>query len=225
MIKNLLDNLYKNIRQLESQFDRVPNSVKLLAVSKKQSVERIGEAYNHGQIAFGESYLQEALSKIQVLTNKAIEWHFIGPIQKNKTKGIAQLFCWVHSIDRAIIAQRLNDQRPSHLAPLNVCIQVNISEENTKSGVSIDEVFNLAQVIQSLPKLKLRGLMAIPEHSQDFNQQRVIFHELKRLFDKLNQTGYELDTLSMGMSDDYPAAIAEGATIIRIGSKIFGGRL
>jgi pyridoxal phosphate enzyme (YggS family) len=224
MMKNLLDSLYKNIRQLESQFGRAPNSVKLLAVSKKHSVERIEEAYKHGQMAFGESYLQEALPKIYALADKSIEWHFIGPIQKNKTKGISESFSWVHSVDRAIIAQRLNEQRPAHLEPLNICIQVNISQENTKSGANVEEVFDLGQIIQTLPRLRLRGLMAIPEFSQDSNQQRAIFRELKKLFDKLNQQGYNLDTLSIGMSDDYPAAIAEGATIIRIGSRIFGQR-
>lgn len=225
MIKDALDNLYKNIRQLESQSGRKLYSVHLLAISKKTSINHIKEAYESGQRSFGESYLQEALFKINTLADTNIEWHFIGPIQKNKTRGIAESFSWVHSVDRAIIAQRLNDQRPAHLPPLNICIQINISEENTKSGVNIEEVFDIAEFIQTLPRLKLRGLMVIPSPSQDLKHQHAVFRKTKEIFDKLNQlTSYALDTLSMGMSNDYPAAIAEGATIIRLGTQIFGSR-
>ncbi len=224
-MKNSLDHLYKNIHRLESQWGRDPNSVRVLAVSKNQSIEQIRTAYEAGQIAFGESYLQEALPKIKALADKTLEWHFIGPIQKNKTRGIAESFSWVHSVDRMIIAQRLNDHRPPSLGKLNVCIQVNISQENTKSGINVEGISALARTIQELPNLTLRGLMTIPEISSDFEQQRIVFKTLKDILNQLNhEKNYLLDTLSMGMTDDYPAAIAEGATIIRIGRGIFGQR-
>jgi pyridoxal phosphate enzyme (YggS family) len=204
-----------------------------LAVSKTQSIGAIQEAYQCGQTSFGESYLQEALPKIHALekitannTANNIEWHFIGPIQKNKTRGIAESFSWVHSIDRKIIAQRLHEQRPSHLPPLNICIQVNISHEASKSGILPEEALALAQLTQqSYSRLILRGLMVIPESSQDIQQQHHIFREAKKLFDQINaKLIHPMDTLSMGMSNDYPAAIAEGATIIRIGTELFGKR-
>jgi pyridoxal phosphate enzyme (YggS family) len=173
---------------------------------------------------FGENYLQEALDKQSQLADLAIEWHFIGPIQSNKTQLIAQHFDWVHSVDRLKVAQRLNDARPNTLAPLQVCIQVNISNEESKSGVTQQELETLAKAISLMPQLKLRGLMAIPEPSTDNNKQRLQFKQVRECYDALLAKGFSLDTLSIGMSDDYPIAIEEGATIVRIGSALFGAR-
>lgn len=198
--------------------------VKLLAVSKAQPASAIREAYLAGQTIFGENYLQEALDKQAELADLAIEWHFIGPIQSNKTQAIAQNFSWVHSVDRAKIAKRLNDARPEHLAPLQVCIQVNISDEASKSGAGIDELELLAQEISTLPRLKLRGLMAIPAPTTDINQQHAQFKKVRECYDALIAKGFALDTLSIGMSDDYPIAILHGATIVRVGSALFGAR-
>lgn len=198
--------------------------VNLLAVSKAQSALAIRKAYAAGQTMFGENYLQEALDKQTQLTDLAIEWHFIGPIQSNKTQLIAQHFAWVHSIDRLKIAQRLNDARPANLAPLQVCIQVNISNEESKSGVAQQELETLATSLSKLPRLKLRGLMAIPEPSKDNNKQRAQFKQVRECYDALLTKGFALDTLSIGMSDDYPIAIEQGATIVRIGSALFGAR-
>jgi pyridoxal phosphate enzyme (YggS family) len=198
--------------------------VNLLAVSKAQSALAIREAYAAGQTMFGENYLQEALDKQAQLTDLAIEWHFIGPIQSNKTQLIAQHFAWVHSIDRLKIAQRLNDARPANLAPLQVCIQVNISNEESKSGVAQQELETLATSLSKLPRLKLRGLMAIPEPSKDNNKQRAQFKQVRECYDALLTKGFVLDTLSIGMSDDYHIAIEQGATIVRIGSALFGAR-
>lgn len=198
--------------------------VKLLAVSKAQPSSVIREAYSAGQILFGENYLQEALEKQNTLADLAIEWHFIGPIQSNKTQAIAQHFAWVHSVDRLKIAQRLNEARPAHLPPLQVCIQVNISDEISKSGVSPDALEDLAHAITALPRLKLRGLMAIPAPTHDTNQQRKQFKQVRQCYDALLAKGFILDTLSIGMSEDYPLAITEGATIVRIGSALFGAR-
>jgi pyridoxal phosphate enzyme (YggS family) len=213
------------ISAAEKKYHHKPDSVTLVAATKTRSVEEIAEAIKHGQIHFGENYLQEALPKISSLKNEKIIWHFIGPIQSNKTKLIAENFDWVESIDREKIAQRLNDQRPKNLPPLNVCIEVNLSDEETKSGVKLDEILPLAQKISTMPNLKLRGLMSIPESSRDFARQRQIFHKLAEALQQLDQQGFALDTLSMGMSDDFEAAIAEGATIVRIGSAIFGPRV
>lgn len=198
--------------------------VHLLAVSKAHPVLTIREAYHAGQTMFGENYVQEALDKQEELTDLAIEWHFIGPIQSNKTQPIAHHFDWVHSIDRLKIAQRLNDARPAHLPPLQVCIQLNISNEETKGGVTPNEVETLALAITAMPKLKLRGLMTIPAPTNDKNQQRTQFKQVRECYDALLEKGFELDTLSMGMSDDYPTAIEQGATIVRIGSALFGSR-
>ncbi|PKO53679.1 MAG: YggS family pyridoxal phosphate-dependent enzyme [Betaproteobacteria bacterium HGW-Betaproteobacteria-20] len=198
--------------------------VSLLAVSKAQPAAAIREAYAAGQAMFGENYLQEALDKQTQLTDLNIEWHFIGPIQSNKTQLIAQHFAWVHSIDRLKIAQRLNDARPANLPALQVCIQVNVSHEASKSGVAPDKLAALATAITALPQLKLRGLMAIPEPSHDENKQRVQFKQVRECYDALSAEGFALDTLSIGMSDDYKTAIAQGATIVRIGSAIFGAR-
>ncbi len=199
--------------------------VHLLAVSKAQSALAIRETYTAGQTKFGENYLQEALEKQALLTDLAIEWHFIGPIQSNKTQLIANNFAWVHSVDRLKIAQRLNDARSTILTPLQICIQVNVSDEDSKSGVLPDELEDLATAITVLPQLKLRGLMAIPAPSHDKNQQRMQFKQVRECYDALVAKGFMLDTLSIGMSDDYTIAIEQGATIVRIGSAIFGARL
>lgn len=198
--------------------------VKLVAVSKAQSADAVREAYQAGQTIFGENYLQEALDKQQLLTDLNIEWHFIGPIQSNKTQPISQNFDWVHSVDRLKIAQRLNDARPADLAPLQICLQVNVSNEDSKSGVAPADLAALASEIQKLPKLTLRGLMAIPAPSKDVSQQTAQFKQVRQCYDALLAQGFALDTLSIGMSDDYLPAIAQGATFVRIGSAIFGAR-
>ena len=204
---------------------RNASEVKLLAVSKTFPPDALREAYQAGQTCFAENYVQEALDKVAALHDLPIEWHFIGPIQSNKTRAIAENFSWVHSVDRLKIAERLSEQRPAHLPPLQICLQVNISNEASKSGFASDEVSVLAHTIEKLPNLKLRGLMAIPAPSDDITAQRSPFAQLKALLDQLNRQGSQLDTLSMGMSHDFPAAIAEGATIVRIGSAIFGNRI
>ncbi|WP_137719901.1 YggS family pyridoxal phosphate-dependent enzyme [Methylobacillus flagellatus] len=196
----------------------------LLAVSKTQPASALREAYAAGQVRFGENYVQEAINKQAELGDLAIEWHFIGPIQSNKTQLIAQHFDWVHSVDRLKIAQRLSSARSATPLPLNVCIQVNVSLEASKSGVSSSETLALAETVASLPGLRLRGLMAIPAPTDDIREQRAQFHAVRTLFDQLQATHPALDTLSIGMSQDYPAAIAEGATIVRIGTAIFGAR-
>ena len=202
--------------------------VTLLAVSKTVPAERIKEAYAAGQRAFGENHAQEAVEKITVLAELPpllpLEWHFIGPIQSNKTRLIAQHFAWVHSVEREKIAERLNAARPEGMPPLNVCIQVNVSGEATKSGVAPGEEAKLADAIARLPRLKLRGLMAIPEPGAELTLQRGRFALLRGLKDGLVARGHPLDTLSMGMTDDFEAAILEGATIVRIGTAIFGER-
>jgi len=207
---------------------RPTHAVQLLAVSKTCPAEAVIEAAKAGQIAFGENYEQEAVSKIQQIKRLApdlnLEWHFIGPIQSNKTRGIATHFDWVHSVDRERIAKRLSEQRPADLAPLNICLQVNISQEISKSGVDEKAVFDLAKSVSSLPRLKLRGLMAIPEPQEDKEKQHEPFRRLKELYEQLRDKGYDLDTLSMGMTADMEAAISEGATIVRIGTAIFGAR-
>jgi len=222
-ISNRLQDILATIQlaQASSQFAQ---SVKLVAVSKAQQASAIREAYQAGQTIFGENYLQEALDKQAQLTDLNIEWHFIGPIQSNKTQLISQNFSWVHSVDRLKIAQRLNEARPTDLPPLQVCIQVNISNEDTKSGVLPEDLAALAAEIQKLPKLKLRGLMAIPAPTHDINQQIAQFKRVRQCYDALLEKGFALDTLSIGMSEDYPVAIAQGATFVRIGSALFGAR-
>lgn len=211
---------------------RARNEVNLLAVSKTFPAEAVVEAMAAGQRAFGENYLQEAVDKMAevarlqpaMLPNRAVEWHFIGPIQSNKTRPIATHFQWVHTVERLKIAQRLSEQRPDELGPLDICLQVNISGEASKSGASEAELPELARQVAALPKLRLRGLMAIPEATSDEAQQRAAFARLRTLFESLRADGLALDTLSMGMSGDLAAAVAEGATIVRIGSAIFGAR-
>ncbi len=207
---------------------RPRDSVRLLAVSKTFGPDAVIEAAGAGQRAFGENYVQEGVDKVQALRaalpDVPLEWHFIGPIQSNKTRPIATHFDWVHTVEREKIAQRLSEQRPEALAPLNVCLQVNISGEASKSGVAPGDVVALARSVASLPRLRLRGLMAIPEPSEDFAAQREAFAALRTLYEALRAQGFELDTLSMGMSADLRAAVFEGATIVRVGSAIFGAR-
>lgn len=198
--------------------------VTLLAVSKAQSSEKLRGAYEAGQRKFGENYLQEALNKQAELEDLNIEWHFIGPIQSNKTQPIAQHFSWVHGVDRLKIAQRLSDARPADLPPLQICLQVNISGEDSKSGVAPNALFELVQAVATLPKLRLRGLMTIPEPTNDEALQHQQFKQMYDLLNHLKKEGFALDTLSMGMSSDYKIAIEEGATIVRVGSAIFGAR-
>jgi len=206
---------------------RYPDTVQLLAVSKAHPAGKIRDVFTAGQRLFGENYLQEALDKQTQLTDLDIEWHFIGPIQSNKTQPIAQHFAWVHGVDRLKIAERLNAARPDNMLPLEVCIQVNVSGEASKSGVPAEEVTPLAEAILRLPRLRLRGLMSIPAPVSDVALQRRHFRRVREAFENLRQQlpdARNLDTLSIGMSEDYPAAIAEGATIVRIGSAIFGAR-
>ena len=207
---------------------RPQSSVQLLAVSKTFPMEAVLEAMAAGQRAFGENYLQEGVEKIAAVAraqpDTAVEWHFIGPIQSNKTRPIATSFAWVHTVERLKIAQRLSEQRPPEMGPLNVCLQVNISGEATKSGVTPAELPELARQVAALPNLKLRGLMAIPEAQTDPALQRAAFARLRVLAESLRAGGLAIDTLSMGMSGDMAAAIAEGATIVRVGSAIFGAR-
>jgi pyridoxal phosphate enzyme (YggS family) len=200
---------------------RDPVSVTLLAVSKSQPVARIEEACGAGHKAFGENYVQEALEKMDALPG--LEWHLIGPLQSNKTRLAAERFAWVHTLEREKIARRLSEQRPAGLPPLNVLIQVNVSGEATKSGVAVEAIAALARAIAPLPRLRLRGLMAVPEPTLDVALQRKRFRTVKAAFENLKDE-FGLDTLSMGMSDDMEAAIAEGATLVRIGSAIFGAR-
>jgi pyridoxal phosphate enzyme (YggS family) len=203
---------------------RDTGEVLLLAVSKTWPAQSIRAAASCGQRAFGESYVQEAVGKIDDLRDLAVEWHFIGPLQSNKTKSVAESFDWVHAVDRLRIAERLSAQRPRELAPLQVCLQVNLSGEASKSGVPPEEVASLAVAIRKLPGLRLRGLMTLPEADPGDTVLHHRFAELRRLRDELNGEGLGLDTLSMGMSDDLEIAIAEGATIVRVGRAIFGER-
>ena len=212
----------QRIAQAAQTYGRKPAS--LLAVSKGHPDSVIRRAFAAGQVDFAESYVQEALAKITALADLPITWHFIGPIQSNKTVQIAQHFAWVHSIDRVKIAERLATARSPGMAPLNVCAQVNTSGEASKSGVTPHQLPALIEAINKLPNIRLCGLMAIPAPQQDFAAQRAAFHKVLELFQALRAKGYDLDTLSMGMSDDLEAAIAEGATIVRVGTAIFGVR-
>ena len=227
-IQQNIERITSQIRHDEQSCQRAPESVQLLAVSKTKPVEALLEAYQAGQITFGENYVQEGLDKIQYFTdhypNNRIEWHFIGPIQSNKTRPIAEHFDWVHTIDRAKIATRLNEQRPVDKGPLQVLIQVNISNEASKSGVNCDELFELAELISHLPNLTLRGLMSIPANVSNYHTQLEAFKQLAELQQKLAQHSPDVDTLSMGMSGDMTAAIEAGSTMVRIGTAIFGQR-
>lgn len=203
---------------------RTRGSVRLLAVSKTWPAEYVAEAYAAGQTAFGENQEQEAVRKIAALAALPIEWHFIGPVQSNKTRPIAEHFAWVHSIDREKIARRLSEQRPRDLAPLKICVQINVSGEASKRGIAPADAYDLVRQVHELPRLELRGLMTIPAPSTDITIQRAQFRRLREIADELRARGIALDTLSMGMSDDLEAAVMEGATLVRVGTAIFGRR-
>jgi len=224
-----MNNLAERYKSIQTQIrhalsisGRDRNSVQLLAVSKTKPVQDIAMLYRLGQRHFAENYLQEALDKQQQLAGFNISWHFIGPIQSNKTKAIANSFAWVHSVDRLKVAQRLSEQRPEQLLPLNICLQVNISNEASKSGVSLDELPDLVEAVNLLPRLRLRGVMAIPEPESNYHHQRQPYRLLYQAVQQLNRP--ELDCYSFGMSGDLKAAIMEGATMVRIGTALFGQR-
>jgi hypothetical protein len=228
-MSHIPDNLlavHRRIAEAAQAANRSPASIHLLAVSKTFPADDVRTAFQAGQRAFGENYVQESLEKIEALADlrAEIEWHFIGPLQSNKTRPVAEHFNWVHSVDRLKIAQRLSEQRPDALPPLNICLQVNVSGEASKSGVAPAEALALAGEINALPKLRLRGLMSIPEPAADLKAQRAPHRILRQLFEQLRTQGIELDTLSMGMSGDLEAAVLEGATIVRVGTAIFGKR-
>jgi pyridoxal phosphate enzyme (YggS family) len=223
-IRSRLQAVQARIDQAARAAGRTPGEVCLVAVSKAFPAEAIRQAHEAGQRAFGENYLQEAVGKIEMLRDLPIEWHYIGPIQSNKTRQIAERFSWVHSVDRLKIAQRLAQARPAELGRLNVCIQINVSGEASKSGVAPDEALRLANETARLPHLSLRGLMAIPEPTHDRALQRSRFALVRELKDRIAASGLALDTLSMGMTDDLESAIAEGATMVRVGRAIFGER-
>jgi len=213
----------ENIDAVCRQYNRT-DDVLLIAVSKTRSADECRHAYACGQTHFGENYLQEALDKISALSDLNITWHFIGPIQKNKTRPIAENFSWVHSVDREIIAQRLSQQRPAHLPALKVCIQINLDDEDSKSGIAPEQLPSLANTIGALPNIELAGLMAIPRVQTDFDSQYETFNQLRLLLSSLKPKLNHCNTLSMGMSNDYQAAIAAGSTMVRIGTAIFGPR-
>jgi PLP dependent protein len=221
-----LDEVRQRIAAIAASAGRDAASVRLLAVSKTFPASDVRAAFDAGQRAFGENYVRESVAKIAELGDLRgeIEWHFIGPLQSNKTKVVAENFDWVHSIDRLKIAERLSDQRAEDAAPLNVCLQVNVSGEASKSGVAPEEALTLARAIAALPRLTLRGLMAIPEPAATLDEQRAPHRRLRELLDALRADGLELDTLSMGMSADLEAAVLEGSTMVRIGTAIFGAR-
>ncbi|CAN7574481.1 YggS family pyridoxal phosphate-dependent enzyme [Caballeronia sp. LjRoot29] len=221
-----LDEVRQRIVKAAADASRDVSSVTLLAVSKTFPAEDVRAAFDAGQRAFGENYVQEAVAKIAELADlrSEIEWHFIGPLQSNKTKLVAENFDWVHSVDRLKIAERLSAQRPENMAALNVCLQVNVSGEDSKSGVAPEEALALAHAIAALPNLKLRGLMAIPEPEGTLDEQRAPHRRLREIMDTLRADRLDLDTLSMGMSADLEAAVLEGATMVRIGTAIFGAR-
>ena len=224
-IADALTKVTARIQQAAQASGRKCETVRLIAVSKTQPAEAVTQAYACGQRDFGENYVQEALEKQAELKALAdLQWHFIGPIQSNKTRSIAENFAWIHSIDREKVAQRLNDQRPSDLAPLQVCLQVNIGDEATKSGISQAELPSLAKAVSQMPRLQLRGLMAIPAANNTPEQQHQAFRKLRDLLIDLQAQGYSVDTLSMGMSGDLEAAVAEGSTMVRVGTDIFGMR-
>ncbi|XWY20739.1 YggS family pyridoxal phosphate-dependent enzyme [Bisgaard Taxon 45] len=227
-IEQNLAQLQQHIQQATQHAQRSASAVTLLAVSKTKPIEDIFQAYQAGQTAFGENYVQEGVEKIQYFAQKNItlEWHFIGPLQSNKTKLVAEHFDWMQTLDRKKIADRLNEQRPHDKKPLNVLIQINISDEDSKSGIQPNEMLELAKHIQTLPHLYLRGLMAIPAPTDDFATQTQAFSQMHILFEQLKQAlpDAQIDTLSMGMSDDMATAIECGSTMVRIGTAIFGTR-
>ncbi|OYT91627.1 MAG: YggS family pyridoxal phosphate-dependent enzyme [Burkholderiales bacterium PBB3] len=224
MIAENLQRLHTRIAQACLDAGRPTGSVALLAVSKTFGADAVVQAHAAGQTAFGENYIQEAVGKITELAHLPLEWHCIGPIQSNKTRLVAEHFQWAHTIDRLKVAQRLSEQRPAHLPPLQVCIQVNMDGGTTKSGVPPQDALALAQAVAALPRLKLRGLMCIPEPAPDFIAALALFTGAKALFTRICEGGVPLDTLSMGMSADLEAAVQGGSTLVRVGSAIFGAR-
>ena len=228
MIAQNLAHIRAQIQQCEC-YSKTQSAVKLLAVSKTKPIEAILAAYEAGQTVFGENYVQEGVEKIQFCQQHRIEleWHFIGPLQSNKTRLVAEYFDWMQTLERAKIADRLNEQRSPHKAPLNVLIQVNISNETSKSGVQPDDILSLAKHVENLPHLRLRGLMAIPEPTDDVAQQEQTFRQMRTLFESLQQAlpHAQIDTLSMGMTDDMQSAIQCGSTMVRVGTAIFGKRV
>ena len=227
-IENNIRTVRQRIEEAARDANRDPQETLLLAVSKTRGAEDIRSAMAAGLTHFGENYLQEAVAKIEQLAGENLQWHFIGPLQSNKTRAVAENFHWVHSVDRLKIAQRLSEQRPAKLGPLNICLQVNIDNEASKSGFSTDQVVAAAKAIIQLPNLRLRGLMAIPRAEQSIEKQQSSFSALRELRQQINQSldnSEKLDTLSMGMSDDLEAAISQGSTIVRVGTDIFGKRV
>jgi pyridoxal phosphate enzyme (YggS family) len=223
-ISSRLIDVRTRIAAAEQKYGRVPGSTRLLAVSKKQPAAVLREALAAGLHCFGENYLQEALPKIKALADEQPEWHYIGRIQSNKSRDIARHFDWVHGVDRLKIARRLGEQRPDHLPPLNICLQVRLSDEASKAGLEPEALPAIAQAISEIPGLSLRGLMTLPAPASDFEAQRQPCRRLRELLEMLNSEGLQMDTLSMGTSSDMVAAIAEGATIVRIGTALFGPR-
>jgi pyridoxal phosphate enzyme (YggS family) len=223
-IQNNLATVKRQIQQLCQRYNRKPESIRLLAVSKTFPGDKIREAHACGQHAFGENYVDEALIKIHSLSDLKIEWHYIGPIQSNKTRKLAENFQWIHSLASLKHARRLSNQRPAGMPPINICLQVNISAEESKSGLELDSVTDLADELQNLPGLQLRGIMGIPAKSTELAQQRQAFSSLASIYRQLQEKHENIDTLSMGMSGDMEAAIAEGSTLLRIGTAIFGAR-
>ena len=218
----------ERIAAAERRFDRPPGSVALVAVAKTKPAALIREAWEAGQRRFGENFVQEAVAKVDELSTLAgpggIEWHFVGALQTNKSRTVAERFDWVHTVDRVRIARRLSDQRPAWLAPLNVCLQVNVSGEGSKSGVDVSEAAALASAVAELPRLRLRGLMTIPRPCTGLDEQRGALRPLVEAYERLRGDGHPLDTLSMGMTDDLEAAVAEGSTLVRVGTAVFGPR-
>lgn len=223
-IRDAYARLLAEIRRCETEYGRDPGAVLLLAVSKTRTAEEISMLRDLGQRHFAENYLQEAMEKINALHDPELIWHFIGPVQSNKTRLIAEHCQWVHSLDRIKTARRLHDARPAHLPPLNACIQVNISAETTKGGIAPEAVPDFIRACEGLDRLRLRGLMALPKPVPDFERQRAPFRALRLLLDEVRHLRPDLDTLSMGTSPDLRAAIAEGATMIRVGTALFGPR-
>lgn len=219
-----LKQVREGIRQTETRFQRPPGSVRLIGIAKVHSADSIRALVELGLEDIGESFVQEALGKQQVLADLRIKWHFVGNIQSNKTRDIATHFDWVHSVDRVKIARRLSEQRPEGMGDLNICLQVNLQREPTKSGLDESEVISAAEETRGLPRIRLRGLMALPRESDDFEEQRAAFARVRQLKEALVERGIEMDTLSMGMSGDMEAAIAEGSTMVRIGTALFGPR-
>ena len=217
-IKNNLEEINKNLKSID-----LANKVTLVAVSKQQSIDKIIQAIHVGQKIFGENYLQEAIKKIELLKEHKLEWHFIGPIQSNKCKLIAENFSWVHTVDRLKIARRINEAR-ENMPPINICIQINISQEDTKSGLLLDDLDNFADGLKTYDNLKIRGLMAIPSNSLSDEKLTIEFNLLREKYEIMKKKYLSMDTLSMGMSNDYLLAIKNGSNLVRIGSKIFGKR-